>query len=62
MMTYLAGLDLYYKQKPPIKENDDVSSRPRCLKFGLNLYIHPYFRYGSSEGSGESAHMRTFLM
>ena len=35
----------------------DVSSKIKGLQFGLSLHLHPYFVYGSSEGSDESAHM-----
>ena len=35
----------------------DVSSRVRRLNFGPSLYLHPYFVYVSSEGSGKSTHL-----
>ena len=31
------------------------------LIFCLSLYLHPYFVYASSEGSGKSVHHRNFL-
>ena len=38
------------------------NKRPCCtdrgLKFIVSLHSHPHFVYASSEGSGESAHMR----
>ena len=37
--------------------NFDVSSIARCLEFGLSFNLYPYFVYGSSECSGEYAHM-----
>ena len=35
-------------------------ARLKSLYFGvkLSLHLHPYFVYASSEGSGESAHLR----
>ena len=35
-----------------------VSGKARDLNFGLSLHLHPYFVCASSEGSGESAHVR----
>ena len=35
-----------------------VSSEVKRLNFDLALHLHLYFEYGSSECSGESAHMR----
>ena len=29
----------------------------RCLNFGLNLYLHPFYVSASSKGSGEAAYM-----
>ena len=29
----------------------------RCLNFGLNLYLHPFYGCASSKGSGEAAYM-----
>ena len=29
----------------------------RCLNFGLNLYLYPFYVCASSKGSGEAAHM-----
>ena len=47
-----------HAQKLPLNAQVDVSSGARGLKFGTSLYIHTYFVYASSEGSGESAHVR----
>ena len=33
----------------------------RGVKFGVNLLLHPYFVYASSEGSNEPAHLRARL-
>ena len=45
-------------QVPLINAHPDVFKEARGLYFGLSLHLHPYFMYASSEGSGESAHMR----
>ena len=43
--------------KPTLNSHADVISGA-SLKFGLNLYLHSYFEYANSEGSGEeSAHL-----
>ena len=47
-----------YAQTPLMNAHTDVFSGDRGLKFGLSLHLYPYFLYASSEGSGESAHMR----
>ena len=44
-----------YTQTPPLNAHADVSSRARGLNFGQRLYLHPYFVYTSSKGSGRSA-------
>ena len=36
----------------------DISSGTRSLHSGLRPYLHPYFEGASSEGAGDSAHMR----
>ena len=35
-----------------------VSREARGVHFGFNLHLKPYFAHASSEGSGESAHIR----
>ena len=47
-----------YAQMLLIKAQAGVSNKARGLNFGIDLYLHPYFVNASSEGSGESAHMR----
>ena len=47
-----------YAQMSLIKVRADLSSGARCLIFGMSLHLQPYLTYASSEGSGESAHMR----
>ena len=34
-----------------------VRCRARCLNFGLDLYLHPFYVCASSKGSGEVAYM-----
>ena len=46
-----------HAQELPLDAQFDVSSGARVLKFGTSLYIHTYFVYASSEGSGESVHV-----
>ena len=47
-----------YAQMPLINSHADISRRANGrLNFSLSLYLHPYFVYESSEGSGESAHL-----
>ena len=36
---------LYLSHLPLINANEDISSEARALKFGLILYLHPYFVY-----------------
>ena len=38
--------------------SNDVSSGTKDITFVPSLYLHPYFLYASSEGSGEYAHFR----
>ena len=38
-----------------------ISGDGRRLQRCLDLHLYPYFVYGSSEGSGESAHMRKLI-
>ena len=49
----------HMRKKPPLNAHGGVSqaSRARCLNFGQSLYLHPYFEYASSRGSGESVHL-----
>ena len=47
-----------YAQKPPLNAHPDVSSRTRGLNVYLSPCLCPYLVYTSSEGSGESVHMR----
>ena len=49
---------LAYAQTPLMYDHVDVFGEARALKFGQNLYLPPYFVHASSEGFGESAHMR----
>ena len=37
-----------------------ISSKARDLIFRLSFHLYPYLVYASSEGSGESAHMRAY--
>ena len=46
---------------PLINAHADVCSKARCLDFGLNLHLYPYFMYASSKSSGESVHAQTRL-
>ena len=39
----------------------DVSSEARGLNVCLSFHLHPYFVYGSSEGSSESVHEHSLL-
>ena len=41
-------------QKASLNAHADLSSITRCVKFGLNPYLHLYVLYLSREGSGES--------
>ena len=45
----------------PINNIADVSSGLRGLNIGLSMYPYLYVVYESSEGSGESAHMRILI-
>ena len=45
-------------EKPPLNVHADATRRARGLKFSLSLYLHPYFVYVVSEGSGETVQMR----
>ena len=47
-----------YAQMSIINDHADVSSEARGRIFGLSLHLHLHFVYASSEGPGESAHMR----
>ena len=47
-----------YEQKPPFSAHAFVSSKARDLNFGLSLHLNQNFVYASSNGSGESVHMR----
>ena len=47
-----------YAQKPHLSAHAFVSSKARNLNFGLSLHLNPNFVYASSNGSGESVHMR----
>ena len=38
----------------------DTPNKARGQQFGLGLHLHAYSVYVSSEGSGESVHMRRF--
>ena len=42
-----------YAQKPPFNTHTDKSNGAIGLNLGFNLYLHPYFVFVSSEGSGE---------
>ena len=46
---------IVYAQIPLINAFTDLSSKVRCLTFGMSLHLYLYFMYASSEGSGESA-------
>ena len=50
-----------HAQKPPLNAYSDVSSGTRSLNFGLGLHLHPYFMHASSEGSDETAHVRSLV-
>ena len=50
-----------YAQMPIMNAHADEYSKVRGLRFGLSLHKHPYFVFVSSEGSGQSAHMRRFV-
>ena len=45
-------------QMPKINANAGASGEHGCLNFSLSNHLHLYYVYASSEGSGESAHMR----
>ena len=46
-------------QNPELRNNpENFHPWDKGLSFGLCLHLHPYFVYTSSDGSGESAHMR----
>ena len=49
---------IYCSQVPSLNAAAKVSSQALDIKFGLSLHLHPFFVYVSSEGSGESAHLR----
>ena len=44
-----------YGQKPQTKTYNEVYSRDKGIYFDLSLYLHPYFKYVRSKGSGYSA-------
>ena len=46
---------IVYTQIPVINAFADLSSKVRCLTFGMSLHLYLYFMYASSEDSGESA-------
>ena len=39
-----------------------VFSKAKGLNFGQGLHQHPYFVYMSSEGAGESTHLRRLAL
>ena len=45
-------------QETSLNAHACASVRVRGLRFGLSLHLLPYYVYASSEGFGESAHMR----
>ena len=50
-----------YKQKSPLNTQAYVSSRDIGLNLCLCLHLHPYFEYGNSEGSDETANVQAGL-
>ena len=50
----------WFSSHMPLKAYADVSGDDKGLIFDLNLNLHPYFVYASSEGRDKSAHMRRF--
>ena len=50
---------LSHAQLTHLNAHADISSRTRCLNFGMCLQIHPTIVYISSEGSGEFSHLRS---
>ena len=46
-----------YAQSPLRKVHSDETSKDVCIHFSMGLYLHPYFEYAISEGSGKSAQM-----
>ena len=59
---YVPALEIFVLianvQKIPLTPLADVSRRARTLNFCQSLDLHPNFIYASSQGSGESAHLR----
>ena len=54
-MDEILGLIAY--GQTPLNAYADVSSRARGINFGLNLQLHLYFVYTSSEGSAKLVHL-----
>ena len=50
-----------HAQKPPFSAHLDISSGARSLNFGLGLHLHSYVMHTSSEGSDETAHVRSLV-
>ena len=45
------------KLKASLNAHASLSSVAKCLNVGISCFLHPYFVYASSKGSGGSAHM-----
>ena len=59
-ITRVVRTYLICAQTLPFITNADASSRDRGRSiFCLNLHLHPYIVYASTEGSGASAHLHT---
>ena len=52
------GTSIAYALNYTLSAHADISSGYAILNYGFGLHLHPYFVYASSDGSGESAHLR----
>ena len=56
--TYKILIHITCAQRPSLNAHADVTSGARDLTFGLSLHLPSCFVYASTEGAGESAHLR----
>ena len=52
---------IQYSQMSCLNTHTDIFNGARALKFSLDYDLHPYFVYGSNEGSGKSVNLPRLL-
>ena len=55
MSQYRVFWYVSYMRIPLTNAHADVSSKARCIDFGLSLHLNPYFEYLRNKGSDECA-------